>query len=171
MKIFGIIIILLSGTAIGFKASDNLVVQNEMLKRLKKMVIILRGEIKYSNSHLGQALVNVSDKTGMPYSEFLMYVSEKLAECSGRAVCEIWKEGVEKKLSGSVLSKKQLNSIVELGDTLGGLDKDTQLSSFDLFIERLEEEIVDNNSRMKDNCKLYKYLGVMGSILVVLLIS
>ncbi len=170
MKILGILLIILSGTAIGFKASDNIVLQNEMLKRLKKMIVILRGEIKYSNSHLGQALVNVSEKIAAPYDGFLIYVSDKLSECSGRGFNEIWKEGTTEKLNDTGLSKKQLNNIAELGDTLGFLDKEMQLSAFDLFVERLDEEIRDNNDKMKDNCKLFKYLGVMGGILVVLLI-
>ena len=42
MKIIGIILILLSGTGIGFKASENLVIQNDRLKKMKKLITILR---------------------------------------------------------------------------------------------------------------------------------
>lgn len=170
-KIIGIVLIILSGTGIGFKASENLVIQNDRLKKMKKLITILRGEIKYNNSYIGQALLNVSSKVSSPYREFLLCVSEKLKDCSGRTLSEIWKEGVDERLSDSCLSDAQLSRFKDLGDTLGFLDKEMQLSTFDLFMEQLDIEINENNTKMKDNCKLYKCLGVMGGILVVLLIT
>lgn len=171
IKIIGIILILLSGTGIGFKASENLVIQNDRLKKMKKLITILRGEIKYNNSYIGQALLNVSSKVNSPYQEFLQYVSEKLEECSGKTLSEIWREGVDETLSESCLNETQLLRFKDLGETLGFLDKEMQLSTFDLFMEQLDIEINENNKKMKDNCKLYKCLGMMGGILVVLLIT
>lgn len=170
-KIIGIVLIILSGTGIGFKASENLVIQNDRLKKMKKLITILRGEIKYNNSYIGQALLNVSSKVSSPYREFLLCVSEKLEDCSGRTLNEIWKESVDERLSDSCLSVSQLSRFKDLGDTLGFLDKEMQLSTFDLFMEQLDIEINENNMKMKDNCKLYKCLGVMGGILVVLIIT
>lgn len=171
MKLIGIIMILLSGTGIGFKASDNLVLQNDRLKKLKKMIMILRGEIKYNNSYIAQALWNVSSRVSSPYKEFLKHVSKQLNDCPGRTLSEIWKEGIDETLSNVGLDKTHLVKFKELGDTLGYLDKEMQLSSFDLFLEQLDMDIGENNRKMKDNCKLYKCLGVMGGILVVLLIT
>lgn len=171
IKIIGIVLIIVSGTGIGFKASENLVIQNDRLKKMKKLITILRGEIKYNNSYIGQALVAVSSKVSSPYQEFLLHVSKKLEDYSGRTMSDIWKEGVEETLSDSCLSHAQLSKFKDLGDTLGFLDKEMQLSTFDLFLEQLDIEINENNTKLKDNCKLYKCLGVMGGILVVLLIT
>ena len=45
-----------------------------------------------------------------------------------------------------------------------------QISYFNLMIEQLDTDIEDNNKRCRDNCKLYRTLGIMGGILVVLII-
>ena len=82
----------------------------------------------------------------------------------------IWKESVREKLENHFLDEKHLKKIEDLGETLGFLDKEMQLAAFDLFTEQLDMDIEENNQKLKDNSRLYKYLGIMGGILVVLII-
>lgn len=169
-KIIGVILIILSGTGIGFKASENLIIQNTRLKKLKELLIILRGEIRYNNTVMPQALRNISRKTDICFQKFLIYVAENLEKYEGKTIAEIWNDGVEKELNKLLFGKKHLEKLKDLGNTLGFLDKEMQLSYVDLIIEQLEADIEENNQKMKDNCKLYRTLGVMGGILVVLII-
>lgn len=145
--------------------------QNRQLKKLKQMLTILRGEIKFNNSTLAQAMENITTRVGTPFDEFLKYVANNLNEYSGNTLKTIWENGVNEVLTKSYLSKKHLSRLIELGDNLGFLDMEMQLSTIDLFIEQLNLEIEDNDKKAKDNCKLYKYLGVMGGILVILIIT
>ena len=162
---------ILAGTGIGFKASDNLCQQQDMLKKLKKMIILLRGEIKYNNTYISQAFENVSDKIAAPYKGFLLYLAARLDENCGKPFSQLWREAVEVKLKDCGLVKHQLQKICELGDILGFLDKEMQLAAFDLFTEQLEAMLEENSLKMKDNSRLYKCLGFMGGILVVLVIT
>ncbi|MBQ3666417.1 MAG: stage III sporulation protein AB [Lachnospiraceae bacterium] len=170
LKILGSTLIILSGTCMGMKASEHLFLQNEGLKKLKKMIVLLRGEIKYNHTYLSQAFEHVSNKISDPFSGFLLFVSEKLNENSGKSFQEIWKESVREKLQIIDLTAIHLKKIEELGDTIGFLDTDMQIATFDLFIEQLDHDIEENNQKLKDNSKLYKCLGLMGGILVVLII-
>lgn len=170
MKIIGIIMILLSGTGIGFKSSENLIRQNNQLKKLRTMLVILRGEIKYNNSIMSQAFRNVSGRVEEPFREFLTYVADNLDKYEGKPVSEIWEMGIKDKLSISMLSKKHLEKLKDLGKTLGFLDMEMQLSYIDILTGELSKDIEENTIKMKDNCKLYRALGVMGGILVVLII-
>lgn len=171
IKLFGIILIILAGTGIGFKASENLLMQNNQLKKLRQMLTILRGEIKFNNSTLAQAMDNIKGRVAEPLDEFLAYVASNLNEYSGTTLKKIWENGINEVLSKSYLSKKQLGRLKELGDNLGFLDMEMQLATIDLFIEQLNQEIEENDKKTKDNCKLYKYLGFMGGILVILIIT
>lgn len=170
VRFFGILIIVAASTGIGLKASDNLNVQLELLRKLKQLVILIEGEIKYNNSYLGQAFKNVSGRISNPYKELMIYVSDKLNERTGEPLEKIWKEGVENTLLQSGMSKKHLLKLSELGETLGYLDKDMQIANFELFIERLDMEINESDEKNKANCKLYKSLGVLSGILIVILI-
>ena len=62
-KFIGAVLVIISGTGIGFKASENLILQNVQLKKLKELLIILRGEIRYNNTVMPQALRNILKKS------------------------------------------------------------------------------------------------------------
>lgn len=171
LKLVGAIMIILSGTGMGFQASERLFRQNELLKRLKKMIVLLRGEIKYNNTYLGQALENVSGKISEPYSTFLQYLAQRSEENEGESFAALWRESVTVNLQESGLSKQHLERLVELGETLGFLDREMQLAAIDLFMEQLETMIGENSLKLRDNSRLYRCLGVMGGILVVLVIT
>lgn len=171
MKVLGIILILLSGAGIGFQSSNNLIKQNQQLKKLRTMLVILRGEIKYNHSIMSQALRNVATRVENPFTDFLTYVADNLDKYEGETVSEVWEKGVKKILSESLLSKKHLEKIIDLGKTLGFLDIEMQLSYIDILTNELSKDIEENTIKMKDNCKLYRALGIMGGILVVLIIA
>lgn len=170
LKFIGAFLVIISGTGIGFKASENLVLQNTQLKKLKELLIILRGEIRYNNTVMPQALRNISKKSDKVFEKFLIYVADNLEKYQGKTISDIWNEGVDKELTKLMLGKKHLDKLKDLGNTLGFLDKEMQISYFNLMIEQLDADIEDNNKRCRDNCKLYRTLGVMGGILVVLII-
>ena len=169
-KFFGGMIVIIASTCIGIKASEKLNVQLELLQKMKQLVILISGEIKYNNSYLGQAFLNVSNRICEPYKGLLRDVADKLDEETGETFEKIWKEGVNEKLSGTELSGKHIMKLQELGDSLGFLDKDMQISNFELFIERLDYEIYESAEKNKANCKLYKSLGVLFGIAIVILL-
>lgn len=171
IKIIGALLVIISGTGAGFKASENLIIQNTRLKKLKELIMILRGEIKYNNTIMPQALRNISKRTDKAFEKFLIYVADNLDKYEGKTISVIWNEGVDKELSSIMLGKKHLEKLKDLGNTLGYLDKEMQISYLNLMIEQLDADIDENNKKCKDNCKLYRTLGVMGGILVVLIIT
>lgn len=168
-KIIGSVIVIISSTCIGMKLSDKLNVQLELLRKMKHLVILIRGEIKYNNSYLGQAFLNISNRICEPYKGLMIEVAEKLDDETGETFADIWKKGVEEKLLKTELSKKHILKLQELGDTLGFLDKEMQMSNFDLFIDRLDCEIEESVQKNKENCKLYRSLGVLSGIAIVIL--
>ena len=168
-KVIGSVVVIASSTCIGIKASDKLNMQLELLRKMKQLVILISGEIKYNNSYLGQAFLNVSNRICEPYKGLLIEVVETLNKDTGETFGDIWKKSVENKLSKTELSKKHILKLQELGDTLGFLDKDMQISNFELFIERLDCEIEESVQKNKENCKLYRSLGVLSGIALVIL--
>lgn len=170
MKILGCILILTAGTGIGFKASQRLMQQNESLKQMKKMLVLLKAEIRYHHSYLGQAFLAIAARIDPDFAVFLRAVAEKMEEKGGTTLEKIWEQEVYDKLSDTGLEEKHLKKLAGLGSTLGFLDQETQLSTIDLLLEQLEEDIKENKRRLREDGKLYQYLGVMGGILVVLVI-
>lgn len=170
IKIIGIIFILASSSGIGFSISADLLKRIEDIKALKKIIIMLRGEIKYNNSTMSEAFETISNRIDNPYQIFFQELAIELNDLSGQTLIEIWKRMIGLHLKETKLNKKDLERLKSLGDNLGYLDKEMQLSSIDLYLEHLELEIDEGNKSMSTNSRLYKSLGIMGGVLVTLII-
>lgn len=170
IKLFGIILILCSSSLIGFRLSRELEERILELSEIKKMIIMLRGEIKYGNSVLSEAFLSIGGRMKEPYGAFLLESQESMEQKKGQTFQEIWKEQVEKHLKKTTLSEKDLLRLNQFGEQLGYLDKDMQLSTIELYLEQLEEEINGARENSKKNGRLYQSLGIMGGVLITVLI-
>lgn len=170
LKMIGIILIMASGSGIGFRAAYNLNLRVEQLKQLKKALLLLKGEIRYSHQTMNVALKMAAKKVDEPISGILIEVSNQLEQYDGRSMSEIWMEVVKASRDNLMLSAKQVLFFEEIGNTLGYLDKEMQMNNFDLQLEQLSGEIKEEEKNSKDSIKLYRCLGVMGSILVTIIL-
>lgn len=170
LKMIGSILILASGTMAGIKMGYNLKLRLKQLKRFEKIISMIRGEIKYNNSTIPEAMRHVSSHTAAPFDKMLLKVSEELDAFGGRTLKEIWESVFEEYGSQIYFTKEQTENIKHLGENLGYLDKDMQISTLDLLTEQIRKDISDMEKSMSDNVRLYNCLGVMGGILVILII-
>lgn len=170
LKLIGSVMVLVSGTMIGIRMGYRLKIRLGQLKRLEKIVSMLRGEIRYNNSTIPEALRHVSMHTAKPFDAVLEEISEELDAFEGRTFKEIWENAFEENKAEFCFTKEQLGNIKYLGESLGYLDKEMQLNTLDLFMEQIRADIKDMEKTMSDNVRLYNCLGVMGGILVILII-
>lgn len=169
IKIIGCVLILSSCSGMGWYFSSELRTRIKDLKELKKLIYLLKGDIRYANTPLPEAVQALSIRHGGKYKSFLTYISNKLLELSGVTFYEIWKEAVNKKLDKTSLNKKDIQGLIQLGETLGYLDKDMQMNTLELYISGLEEEIEELSKNVKEKSYLYNSLGVMGGIFITII--
>jgi len=171
LKILGAIMVIGASSGIGYYCSKKLKLHLEALLHMKKMIMLLKGEILYMNSTLEEAFAAVALRISDPmYSDFLLDLSEKLKERSSRLFYDIWCEGVELHLSKSDLWKKDRLDIKALGENLGYLDKQMQEKNLDLYLEQLEEEMAQGKEEFLSKSKLYRSLGIMGGIFIAIVL-
>lgn len=170
LKFLGIGLILASSCGVGFRLSEDFLKRVEDLKNLKKIIFMLRGEIKYNNSTMAEAFETIGNRVENSYKLFFKEAAKALNDLSGQTFMEIWKQMIERNLKDTKLNKKDMERFKSLGDNLGYLDKEMQLSTIDLYLEHLELEIEEGNKNMNANSRLYKCLGIMGGVLVTLII-
>lgn len=168
-KIIGCILIIASTTGTGFFFSNEMKCRIEDLKELRKLIVLLRGDIRYANSPLPEAISSIARRNKGNFEPFFTEVSKKLHELSGITFPDIWKEAVGKKLYQTSLSKKDKTLLTRFGENLGYLDKDMQLNTLDLYISQLEEEITESSKTAKEKAYLYNSLGIMAGIFITII--
>lgn len=169
MKIVGCILVILSSTGIGFFFSNEIKCRIEDMKELRKLIVLLRGDIRYANTPLPEAINAIARREVGRFQKFLSGVSEKLNELSGSTFSEIWKSAVEKDLTDTSLTKKDKLHLIQFGDNLGYLDKEMQMNTLDLFITQMEDEIKELSKTVKEKSYLFNSLGIMAGIFITII--
>lgn len=168
-KLAGICLILCSSTAIGFLLSNNLKERIEELELIKKLLLMLRGEIKYSHATLSEAFQAIGKRLKAPYGSMLLQVSEQMDSMEGQTLTQIWEKNLVGALTESCLRKEDREKLLALGGQLGYLDMEMQINTIELYLEQIQEEIKGARENLKKNGKLYQTMGVMAGIFLVIL--
>lgn len=166
MKIVGSILVIASSTAIGFYFSNEMKCRIEDLKELKKLIGLLRGDIRYANTPLPEAISALHRRHSGSFEPFFHNVSDKLQELSGLVFSDVWKNAVERELLDTALTKKDKLSLIHFGENLGYLDKDMQMNTLDLYLSQVEEEIAELSKTVKEKSYLYNSLGIMAGVFI-----
>jgi stage III sporulation protein AB len=169
MKIIGCILIILSTTGMGFYFSSIMKCRMEDLKEWKKLICLLRGDIRYASTPLPEAISSAGRRHEGNFHAFLNTVGTQLQELAGETLAAIWKSAAEKELSNTSLNTKDKVQLIRFGENLGYLDKDTQMNTFELYLSQLDEEIADLSRTVKGKAYLYNSLGIMAGIFITII--
>ena len=169
MKILGCIMVIASCTCMGFYFSNEMKERIDDLKELRKLIGLLRGDIRYAATPLPEAISVLNKRHEGRFHHFLDYVSSKLQELSGQTFAAIWRAGTDTMLSNTSLSRRDKLQLAQLGENLGYLDKDMQVNTLDLYITQLEDEISDLSKTVKEKVYLYNTLGVMAGVFITII--
>ncbi len=166
LKIIGCTLIILSSAGMGFFFSNEMRCRIDDLRELRKLVLLLRGDIRYGNTPLPEAVNAIARRHKGSFEAFFNKVSTSLNELSGLTFQEIWKDAVEKKLIDTSLSRRDKTQLLQFGENLGYLDKEMQMNTLDLFLSQLEEETKELSKAVKEKSYLFNSLGIMAGIFI-----
>ncbi|WP_310604022.1 stage III sporulation protein AB [Anaerosporobacter sp.] len=169
-KIIGAILVIVSSGCMGVYFSVILKERIKDLKELNKLIVILRGEIRYASTPLPEAVGSLAERTDGEYRRFLHAVAQELDKLEGRTFSDIWHGCVESELVDTSLSKKDKLLLSRLGENLGYLDKEMQLNTIDLYITQIQGELDDAVDCVKEKVRLYNMLGVMAGIFITIVL-
>lgn len=169
MKTAGIILIVFSGTGLGLCKSMELSGRLKILERLVQLLLLLKGEIRCMGATLEDAFFDVAKKLPGEYRLFLEETAGRLRERPGIPFEAIFRENALKYLPLQKLSKEERECFLSLGEKLGYLDKEMQVTQLALVEEEVREHIRELRSGMPKRQKMYQSMGILGGILLAVL--
>ena len=138
LRTVGLCVIVISGIGCGFAMSNELGRRKKMMEMILRMIILLRGEIRYGNKSLYDAFTGASGKLEGKYREFFILTAQKMKEKTGDSFGTIFRESAGKCLDLDCLSQEERDRFYSLGDQLGYLGLDMQLKQMDLMEKETE---------------------------------
>ena len=160
---------MISGIGIGSAKSAELGKRKKMLEMILRMIILLRGEIRYGNKSLYDAFTGASGKLEGKYREFFILTAQEMKKKTGVTFGRIFRECAGKCLDLSCLSKEERERFYSLGDRLGYLGLEMQLKQLDQLEKETEYAIRELEKDFHEKRKLYRSMGILVSILCQIL--
>ena len=125
-----------------------------LLNNLQKLFVMLHSEIQFRNLTITEAFFQISRRIDSQLAAFLIEIGEE------------WKQ----KRGESVLKKEDLAWLKEIGEGLGSFDRMEQVRHIELLLKYLEDELKVCEETVRESEKLYKTMGLLGGIFIIVLL-
>jgi stage III sporulation protein AB len=169
MKIIGALLVMVAGTGAGWIYSLLLKKRVEILSSLIQCFQWLETEVGYATVPLAEAFGRISGRveaeTGLLFSGFTAELNSE----QGLTADEAWQQSLAKCQDRLALQREDWALLEDFGRTLGSTDREHQLNAIRQTLEKLKLQAAAAVANREKNERLYRYLGMAGSALIVLL--
>ena len=163
-----LIAILTGSTSIGFLLSKGYVDRLNELKKISNLINIFQNKLKFSRKPLREIFEEVYFvETGNKVSEIFLKTSQKIKEMN---VSEAWRSAVAENSFFLNLKKEDIELIKSFGNMLGKTDIEGQVSEINQFLTLLDGQIATCEEEKNKNTKLYKSLGTIVGLGIVIVL-
>lgn len=169
VKYLSMVTILICSTILGFYLSKLEGYRLKDLMNIKKMAMMLATEIEYSAS-LALALEQISSRIEGPVSLWIMDASKELSKRVGIPFLDIWSNTLNTYKGQTYLNNEDIQYIIDFGKNLGYLDKSMQHKNIKLFVNYIDEEMNVINQQKEKTSKMYRSLGFLLGLLVIIVL-
>lgn len=170
IKWIGAILVMVSAYAIGSILAGQIKERERWLKEIKTTLFLLEGELEYHQMPFPEALQLVGERHGGNLKKFLCELGEELKKKEGSSLQELWREHAKRFFKTSSLTKEQKEEFAELGVYFMEADRVARKNAIEFYSNRLEEEIVQLRETGADKAYLYRMLGMLGGMFLLILV-
>lgn len=169
-KIVGSIIVMATGSYMGILFSRDVENRYEELCDLRKSFIIIHADISYGSIPIGEILEHVSKQAIPLHSKWLQQLEQHVRKERNQTFAILWRSSIEESLKLSCMNRQDIEELISVGRTMGNVDKSQQLAMLSLYLKKLELRIASLEQEKDKKQKLYRTLGMLGSVFVVVLL-
>ena len=101
--------------------------------------------------------------------EFFLGMAEELEKKEGNRLEVIWRKQATDTLFRAPLKKEQKEAFSELGIYLAEADTKVRKNAMEFYFARLEEEIAALRASEKEKAYLYRTMGMLGGLFLLLI--
>ena len=168
--IAGSMALVASCAAIGFYFAAKEGFRVRDLQEFKKALMILSSEIEHMRAPLPIACANIAKRTKEPVSTLFEQFSNLLTNNEGETAYQLWAEALQAQKARAYLAAEDWDVLEGFGKTLGYLDKQMQQSAITATVEYINEKTTSLQTQSEKSKRMYRSLGVIGGLLLVVVL-
>ena len=116
------------------------------------------------------ALETVGKRVDGVLGSLFLETAATLESQPGEPFSAIWRNAVSEMEGKTALSKSDRQTLENLGEHLGFLDRETQERTLLLYLEQVDAELQVLREHRQERCRLYTSLGVMGGLFLAVIL-
>lgn len=156
---------------LGILCAGRLKKRVRQLDEFKSALTQLQFDIDYLGIPLAEAFERIAKNTESEIKNLFLYVSERLSGHPGCDMQKVWTRAISKYEADLAFGKEDIDVITDFSKTLGTGNCEKEKNNIKVTQMRLEILLNQARSEAESNTKIYRGLGFLtGIFLVVLLI-
>jgi stage III sporulation protein AB len=169
VKLIGALMILFSASMVGWQISSYYANRPVQLRSLLLALQMLETEIVYGLTPLARAFVKVGRRISPVIGKLFLLAAELLREEQAQSAEEALRLAMERHWPQTALGKQEKDVLTSLGLVLGSSDREDQQKHLRLAVTHLRGLLEEARAEQMKYEKMYKSLGFLGGLLIVIL--
>jgi stage III sporulation protein AB len=169
IKIIGAVVILGSTSIIGFSLARDCSKRPGILRELQAALQMLENEICYMSNLLSDAFMRIYKASNTDAAILFKDAADRL-NLLGTTAYEAWETAVNDQYARLSLKKEDKAILLNFGKMLGNSDLDGQISNIRLTASQLKLQELKAEETRKKNEKMYRSLGVLGGLALIIIL-
>jgi stage III sporulation protein AB len=169
-KIAGSLVVLFSCTFLGYILSADCRRRPQQLRDLQAMLQMFENQITYLSDVIAEAFERIGRVCRSETGIFFTGTVELLRKNRNISASQAWEQAVRQNIKRTALNTEDEEILGVFGKMLGCTDLEGQVRNIRLALEQIrQQELKAEASRIK-NEKMYRSLGILGGIAVVIVL-
>ncbi len=169
VKLIGAVLILFSASMVGWQIGKYYACRPVQLRALILALQMLETEIVYGFTPLQRAFVKIGHRIQKEVGQLFVTAAELLVTEEASSVDVCLSKAISKTWSDTALRKEEKSVLSSLGQVLGASDREDQQKHLRLAITHLRGLEEEARAEQEKYERMYKSLGFLGGLLVVIL--
>lgn len=170
MKLILSIAIIFCSSLLGVIFSNTYIERTKLIKGLLSTLQMLETEIVYGATPIPILLKKVGSKSKKEIADIFLEVSNLLNEKQGETFEEVWHSSINKKAEDTNFNKDDIEILLSLGKNLGISNSEDQVKHIRLVREEFRRQYEISIIEQNKNAKLYKNLGFLLGLAIVIML-
>lgn len=170
IKIIGGIAVISASSLLGYILSRDCSKRPQQLRELQVLLQMLENEIVFLESLLADAFERIYKSGNSDTGILFKFTAHELKKRKGVNACQAWETAIAENISKTSLNREDGKILASFGKMLGNSDVDGQIKNIRLTVNQLKLQEKKAEEMKSKNEKMYKTLGVLGGLAVVVVL-
>jgi len=168
VKLAGAVLFVAATTSIGFTEARRIADKARFLEEVDSALGVLGTEIGYCGAPLAQALVRAADSSRGLAGTMMLKSAAALSDSAGSTACEVFRQALQEVRYMGLIDDTPFSILWAFSSGLGASNRNDQMRLLEATREKLRLEAARAREQQIRESKLYRYLGLLGGVAVVL---